>query len=427
MNVLSSVLFGILSIFGAGKVTTHYMVVDHTGQPVVGAKVDLSWQTFAHEGRKIVTNRGTESCLSDEDGRVSMGILNRGDIYAGHVSVRGIEKEGYVLEDYQNPDIRSEKQDRIHPKEAPFKIVLRKRNEEKEMLLRLQGDCDDLSVKAIRGKPSPQPLAVSLLNPGRLSRPGDYIDFLVQPSFDEMKKSWVMSFWTTNENAGIIATTNRVYVAPESGYAKRVEVSREDFQSRTFTLYLKTFSPQVYAMVYWQKPLQNNKETEFQFKLCQYDVNPFGGRVFENIRVGELMWLWVDFTFPALHVLRDEHRYPPYPDVKARMVNISRQHALEDEMSKLRNKFIYDKRKEIDALKDAMKAKGATENEIEVAVSPLRHAIEDASVRIGACYDEITRLKAEFKSLNLPEPPPYSRPPAAAKSPLDVKEVTPTR
>ena len=421
MTILCSILLGFLSLFGTNKVTSHYQVVDDHDQPIEGVKVDLSWQCFAIKNRKIDIRNDKESVVTDAKGRVSIQVPNDDDIYSGHIDITAVAKDGYIKEDWMNPDFHSSKSDGIHPKNDPFKIVLRRLNEEKDVVFPMMSYAASNEIFIVESKPTCSQLACSLLAPDVPHGPGDYIDFFVKAKFDEIRKDWNLVFWTTNDTAGLIATTNRVYVAPETGYVKSMEVGPEVYDSKAFTLYLRTGKPEVYAMVFHYR---HTKEIDLHyahggrclFKLADYRVNPFGGRIMEKSIVGDSIPIWEFYYEDALMTLRDKHRYPPYPMVEAMTRNIKRRGDLRSELSSFERVYLR-KEREKEKIVAKMKAVGSSDAEIKKSIKSLEQEIKDARENADSRADEINRLKAELQTLYLSEPPAYTRHPKTVSPP----------
>ena len=421
MMLLCSILFGFLSLFGTNKLTSHYVVVDEYDQPIEGVKVDLSWQCFAHKNRMIDVRERKEKLITDANGRVSIDVPKDEDIYSGNITIEKVAKDGFLFEDYLNPNIRGEQEEFIHPKDNPFKIVLRRLNEEKDVVFPMMSYAASNEIFIAESKPTCSQLACSLLAPDVPHGPGDYIDFFVKAKFDEIRKDWNLVFWTTNDTAGLIATTNRVYVAPETGYVKSMEVGPEVYDSKAFTLYLRTGKPEVYAMVFHYR---YTKEIDLHyahrgrclFKLVDYRVNPFGGRIMEKSIVGDSIPIWEFYYEDALMTLRDKHRYPPYPMVEAMTRNIKRRGDLLSELSKYKGIYL-DKKSEREKIVTKMNADGYSDAEIKNGTKSIEQEIKEARENVDNRADEINRLKAEFNTLYLSEPPAYTRHPKPVPPP----------
>ena len=151
--------------------------------------------------------------------------------------------------------------------------------------------------------------------------PPPYDDFFVSARYDEASDGWRVAFWTTNANCGVIATAKRRYEAPADGYLPRAEVSQEEYLSPSFTLYLRTREPRVYAMMTpegWtgQTPRETRGgppgQRRFRFRLREVRVNPYGTREMELENVE--YHLSGRLRREALTSLTVRREYPPAHD-----------------------------------------------------------------------------------------------------------------
>jgi len=313
-----------------GKLT-HFITVDESGKPVPGVKVKMSWTVTEGERNGEVMR---EEFVSNSEGRICTG-----EDFCPSASVEWVGKDGYSFESYLNLQSRGPFPPRQCSVESPFKFVLRKVNPQK--VVTIVNDGDLYGVKSVRrGERSmPAPLWVVRTSDGRHHAGADCFAL---PEFDEVRNSWKCTFWTTNVNGGVFVTTNRVFFAPEIGYQKRIEVPLEMCRNPSFTLYVKTFNPVIYAMFclhgfessrlmrerisLWDLDYCGKKDgqsTAKQYGILQVEscmFNPFGGRWLEpdyNVHGVE----GLDFDYELLPVLM-QHRYPLYPDVPARVKGV---------------------------------------------------------------------------------------------------------
>ena len=201
--------------------------------------------------------------------------------------VEKVAKDGYRYEHYLNAHVRSDQPRaafKDNSESKPCVIVLRKL-EPSSFLLR--AECGGNGTKT--GVVVFPVDIMRSLKTGRaeLSKTGGYCDFFVSANFDEGGKRWKTAFWTTNAHCGLVATTNRQFHAPASGYTNRVEVPQDMYTSPSFTLYLKTRSPQIYAMLPFSagelnaKDYPNNRYWSFRCGYNRILINPYGRRELE--------------------------------------------------------------------------------------------------------------------------------------------------
>ena len=231
-----------------------------------------------------------------------------------------------------------------------------------------------------------------------------YDDFFVSSRYHEDQRRWETVFWTTNANCGLVATVNRRFTAPETGYVSRIEVSQEDFTNKAFTLYLKTRDPSVYVMIpFGLNDLRSRGPVgqvgpiwDFRYKDAR--INPYGGREME--RDGRTDGFNSDLRDEALRALLVEHRNPPKPDMGARIENYQKRDELERKMQDLRNEDSR-RRDEIQSIKEQMRGEAA--DKIEEACEQHWKWIKETDGTFREYRKELMRLRAEAHTLNLPE------------------------
>ncbi len=224
-----------------------------------------------------------------------------------------------------------------------------------------------------------------------------YDDFLYTPSYDEETGEWTVTFSVTNAGCGIIATTNRIFVAPADGYTNRVTVSRDTLYHPAFTLYLKTRQPMLYAML----PLNLSGSRTVDGLAVGFRtalVNPYGGRELE--RDGRTGKFYNDLREEALRALLVERKYPPRPDIDARMENYKKRNELSTKMRELRTKDTH-VRREIEMIKTSMK--GEPKSKIDKAYEKQQKWIKETDGIFREYRKELIRLEKEAHTLNLPD------------------------
>lgn len=344
-NILTYFLFVALTwihVWAEEVGSAHFLVVDREGQPVSGVYMALSGYNILdsvaiqkREGNKILVQ-------TDRVGRVEVKLGTDG--FCGLDNLLGVGKDGYKFEEFLNPFWNMSASSE-HTLQNPRKYVLRKLEDEKTCMLRPVG------AKGLSGMWFGEGFLYSCKEgAGRMRCDVDffrivseaksewshlrYTDFSIEPHFDSASKVWSFTLMTTNSGCGIIATTNRVFRAPEKGYGQHVEVPPELYTHPCFTIYFRTRSPRVYAMIQFERnglfginacARHGSRAPSFEFSFIALTVNPTGGRTFEEddsleeaVAGGSVADTirsdaWHDFLF--------EHRYPRKPDISARIKN----------------------------------------------------------------------------------------------------------
>lgn len=402
MKSFNLVVFCCLSVFVSQGVPgdkkpdgyAHIRIVDTTGAPVEGAVV-----TVKHDRTQFKYPQ-FKYYVSDADGRVAVDFGD-GTGKPWGCTVWKVKKAGY---DGRNRwlneplDFGGCWSDR-HPNDRPLTIALRKMESEPTAIRQELGwrgwvDTD-------RGCP-PRPF--SIFNYGKAGDKSGYVDIFVQPRCDRVREEWVLSLWTTNVNSGIIATTNRVYVAPENGYCQRVDVAKSDYQSPTFTLYLKTRPQGLYVMLPFREgDIQAGyyrNFTNFTFTCKIMDVNPYGER---NLEQDVRYWHDDENMFVAkgtdiFDVLK-AGKIPPRMDIPARVANRRRYWAAMRKASE-HEQINYRRRlKKAEILKQL---EGRPQHEIDRALEPIEQERKRSHKILRELAEERNRLNEELPTLNLP-------------------------
>lgn len=378
----------------------HGIVVDSEGRPIEGAKTVIEWRRWEqgwwrdhHYPRGAVTTTG-------KDGRFRISVTENDSGFL----VKPTEKEGYKYEEYLNP-MRDEILDfREHTRDNPYRIVLRKVLDEKAYLLLLSAE------RRLVVKPEDKAGRLDIDLFGRFLEPevhGDrrtpHVDFSVLASFDAQARRWSIVFKTDNDDTGIIATTNRVFLAPESGYSNRVEVPQEMYTNECFSLYLYTRKPRMYVMFDFDRDdlhARTDNYAHFKFSYNYAKVNPYGSRVFEPYDESPYRELLRGFFSRSCKCLLEEHRYPPRLDIPARLENRRQWQELADEstrQSKLCQKLEEEKKTIERQLNEGIKVKG-DRNVVQIDMK-----IGEAVKAMRRCMFEQRRLDKEIGDLFLPD------------------------
>ena len=381
-----------LAAGGALADTAYVQVVDEAGMPISGAVVSAYWFEKTIFSSKVKPGSGNFTC--DKRGVAEISLFGK-----AMVTLRNAGKEGYAFEEYLNLNMRRDfLSGDADTRSIPRRIVLRRLEPVSFLLV-----VDSGGFRHSKG--TPIQFSIDLFHKLRKEwKIPSYDDFFVSSRYHEDQRRWETVFWTTNANCGLVATVNRRFAAPETGYVSRIEVSQEDFTNKAFTLYLKTRDPSVYVMIpFGLSDLQSRGPVgqvgpiwDFRYKDAR--INPYGGREMEkDVRTNSISG---DLQDESLQALLEKHRYPPKPDLEARLENRKKQYEMLKEINRCRevNKALRESIK-----KEEERLKGGNQAEIEKATKGLREKLKESGSRVHHCFDEIERLKKEAHTLNLPE------------------------
>ncbi len=377
--------------------TVNLMVVDQFGVPVEDCEISIGYYEKNFSGSLLPPKR--ETLKSARDGRADTNMsLKR------WVEILDAKKDGYVYERYLNPGRNKVLIPSRAPQDNPYRIVLRKKEPARSFCL----VCNYSNPYYCDGGKC-EPITVDMYAESREaydSKGDGYRDFHVCPSFHAESNCWTVAFWTTNECSGIIATTNRVFVAPDKGYVKHVEVSQEVYTNSSFTLYLRTRTPQVFMML----PFDNESgvvrtkpsDPRFHISIPRSILNPYGRREFEyDDRIEKIGSECArDLTQEAWRSLLLDRIYPRHPDLKARAANLERRRILEDEISKWHVRR-YELNMKIEEFRKSHPQ--ATKEEVVRATAPYQKELDSSHSLYRDKALELDRLCNEAHTLSLPE------------------------
>jgi len=397
-NIVTLACLMLAMVLSASEII-HIQVVDADGAPLEGVKLQVDWRK-----RK---NNANEDGEASYQCRASIFTDRNGcsRIYADEnnwdFEIGAILKDGYRYENDLNRNRGEELDPGKHTKDHPFRVVLRKLQGEKANLLWMR----PLRKRTIGTKTRDAKFDVDLFETCLGQEHGDrrkaYVDFSVVAHFDENVRRWNIAFQTENDDTGIIATTNRVYMAPTIGYAKRVEVSQEMYVDESFTIYLHTRKPKVYAMLVFGPDLRARTDdyTSFSFDYDHALINPTGSPLMELDEAMSGSDIMRGYGRRCLTVLLEEHRYPPRPDMKARLDNRRKWQELEDESNRLAAQIKkYGEEKEL-----LGKNNNGLTQEVQENYAQVKRKIRDDVQKMRNCALEQSRLDQEILGLFLSE------------------------
>ncbi|MBP5321979.1 MAG: hypothetical protein J6334_13460, partial [Kiritimatiellae bacterium] len=136
---------------------------------------------------------------------------------------------------------------------------------------------------------------------------------------------------------------------------------------------------------------------DFRYKVAR--INPYGGREMEQ-DARTMNRIGAELGHEVRTALLKEHRYPPKPDMAARMENNRKRDELEAKMQMLR---IEDTRlrREIESITERMR--GEPPEKITQACERQRKWIKESDKVFREYRKELIRLREEAHTLNLPE------------------------
>ncbi len=397
----------------------HIRIVDTTGAPVEGAVV-----TVKHDRTQFKYPQ-FKYPVTDADGRIAVDFGD-GTGKPWGCTVKGVKRVGYDCreEDFSERLLEFYAWSDKNSYDNPTVIVIRKMEPEPaairwgaEWYIDVNSDScrpHQLSIFDPYSYPKPKHgwssrTVLGNANEGGLGQDLDksgYVDIFVQPRCDRVREEWVLSLWTTNVNSGIIATTNRVYVAPENGYCQRVDVAKSDYQSPTFTLYLKTRPQGLYVMLPFREgEIRSSygpaaRFVYFTLRCPLMFVNPYGER---NLERDVRYWHDDENMFVAkgtdiFDVLK-AGKIPPRMDIPARVANRRRYWAAMRKASE-HEQINYRRRlKKAEILKQL---EGQPQHEIDRALEPIEQERKRSHKILRELAEERNRLNEELPTLNLP-------------------------
>ncbi len=375
--------------------SVHFLVTDQEGRSVPEAFVQYGWGDV--ENDYFVERKQWQK--TDAMGRLVVTSEEQRTY-----EVKAAVRQGYRYEKFLNPNRLSDCTEEKCTEANPFRIVLRKLLDEKACLL----DCRYVPPRDPYSFPIDVDIFRKFCNDRSCGDRYSYTDFTVKPHFDQATKNWTLTIVTTNANCGLIATTNRVYCAPETGYAQQVDISREFYTNEAFTLYCRTRDPQIYCMIAFRPAhdfdFDDSPKAFFRFRYDMALVNPTGGRSLENDDELKAMDIAESICINALESLLFDHRYPPRPDIRARVENRKRRSAVEKELKLLQDRADECYRLEIKPLRD--KNKGLSTEELDKILEPARRKVWKIRDQMRPLQCKLEELDKEILTLVLPESKP---------------------
>ena len=307
--------------------TVYLKAVDEDGEPLDEVTFTLDWYYGMNPWRPKC-GRGT--FVSGRDGSAK-ALITRGSM----IILVSAQKDGYVYENYLNysgdPRRHYLDQPGCATKQQPWTAVLRKRMPSSFLLTNNNMVKDIFNAISSSFASNGDGTVYSVNIFGRLGKKAGekYDDFFVRPVYDAESNRWSATFWTTNAHCGLVASTRRVYAAPERGYAPKITVTQEEYTNRSFTIYLKTRKPMLYAMI--GQPIGTERiklkpfpKPYFKFVLSDLRINPYGRRELEyDERFDRGAWSNVahDFMPMVLSSILQEKKRVPIPDLPALIAN----------------------------------------------------------------------------------------------------------
>jgi len=281
------------------------LVLDDEGQPVPKAEVKMAWT----EANLLMTNRGhTKWIKADEKGRWKF-VVNKAFL----VDIMEVRGEGYEFDWKANPYFSEPQRTEIiknTAKDDPLILFVRKKGETTH-LLRSRG-------KLIRAKQNERGNNYfDFLQPRKRPVKGDEynVDLEVNTEYMEQHEVWKITL-RTEENylSGIIASDERLYVAPAEGYKPVVEMTGPDYPKH---VYLRSRLPSIYTRLdleyFFRKVPPSLKAISISYESW---TNPYGSRNLEFEQALESEWLLDKKLEREAKKVIKEGRRPKNPDLK---------------------------------------------------------------------------------------------------------------
>ena len=388
------VCFGLLLPRYAWCGSVHFLVTDQEGRSVPEAFVQYSWGDV--ENDYFVERKQWQK--TDAMGRLAV-TSEEPRTYEVKAAVR----QGYRYEKFLNPNRLSDCTEEKCTEATPFRIVLRKLMDEKACLV----ECPYVEPTHRMSPRVDIDLFQKFRNDRSYGKRYRYVDFTVNPRFDRSNNEWTLSLLTTNAMCGLIVTTNRVFRAPETGYSSHVDVPKNIYTNEAFTLYFRTRAPLVYGMIAFKHDdlcFDGGMRPFFEFGYSVAFFNPTGSRILESDQDLEKAGLAESIRINAFESLLLDHRYPPRPDIRARVENRKRRSEVEKELKLLQDRANECYRLEIKPLRD--KNKGLSTDELDKILEPARRKVWKIRDQMRQLRDKLEELDKEILTLVLPESQP---------------------
>ncbi|MBU0677781.1 MAG: hypothetical protein KJ626_06660 [Verrucomicrobia bacterium] len=301
-------------------VRVHGRVVDQTGDPVVGAAVDIHWQA-PNLLQPLNPGNDTKLAITDENGFWDYTVLRGGYIYIQDVEKSGYEFHREMNEYYRDP---SQKYFERRSSSAPLILTMRKK-----------GECSLLlkpRMPIYMFRPPSKAYAMNLVTGHNVAiAEGDEIsrevDIVVKAARNE-DATWTLTFEPQGEHGGILidADADKTYVAPEGGYEQSVEIEMAlephryvpNFmdKEKSVHFWVRSGSPQIYSRcAIWLYIEEGVEECRMDWR--EITVNPYGERIMEFEKWWDGHYLTKRAFLNVAEAALAEGRLPEKPDLEA--------------------------------------------------------------------------------------------------------------
>ncbi len=277
-------------------------VVDQDGNPLTDAEVLVSWQEATvligspDFGRK-------DSVMSGNDGRWEFVVTKPHRAF-----VSDVRKEGYYS--YSETKSSSARNLVSQPtsSESPEEISLLKKGDMTFLVHR-----EDYQLIRVFSPQSQTNNLDLLAKKGYRHKWQPYADLQVVASYDSASLSWAIRYTATNEADGFVASTNRLYQAPEGGYQRQIEWNAPPWPRY---LYVKSRTPSIYSVIDLEHSVWTETETNQGFGIS-YEawINPYGERNLEYDTDLNAVWRLKDQLEKEAMVAFSDNKRPPKPDL----------------------------------------------------------------------------------------------------------------
>lgn len=244
-----------------GSMEFYGKVIDQYEKPVADAKVTLSI------GQVSIMPRSPLFLNINTDSTGLFSVTSRDKITATNLSVKQIEKKGYVESRNKWPNIyisfrKDDPQQHKPDSNNPIIFHMRKRGDDPTYLMTNR----DFDFKMSSGEKLVRSFIDLKHSWKEAHRGGDYekdflskhFDLKVSASFDKDKSDWTVTFTTSGEGGGFVLDDKFLSEAPENGYEKEFKIIQHVTTEKEREEYEKSEDD--------NKSDKFRKLTEFKFK-----------------------------------------------------------------------------------------------------------------------------------------------------------------
>lgn len=289
------------------------LLLDQDDRPVPGAKVEYEIHRAAL--RMPLVTKG--SVKTGKDGRFSIHGLP-----ASFMDILDIKLKGYEYVKYMQPrearraEFRRSRTALHHPdKDKPVVFRIRRRNPDAVFLWESQFGLELLRDKTEKWSAYDFAARGNLLWTERESKKV-FPDVQMTGDYDEATKTWTVVLRPGGENAGIQLLEQKLYEAPENGYAAELELNLKEGDEPKLKgrfLYIRIRNCDMYARIELDSAVINGNKIYMGGNAF---VNPYGDRCLEALEfTSEGYKEYTQCKKDAREAMKN-HKLIPRPDFK---------------------------------------------------------------------------------------------------------------